>query len=91
MTLEELSTHLADTLSISKSTATSTIHETVAAITKALAAGDKVGLPGLGNFSVSQRNERKGRNPQTGAEIVIAAKKVVKFSPATAVSKAVNG
>jgi len=91
MTLEELSTHLADKLSIPKSTATSAIHETVAAIVKALANGDKVGLPGLGNFSVTQRAERKGRNPQTGAEIVIAAKKVVKSSVATAASKAING
>ena len=90
MTLEELTTHVADKLSIPKSTATSAIHETVSAITVALTAGDKIGLPGLGNFSVTQRGERKGRNPQTGAEIVIAAKKVVKFSPATAVSKAVN-
>ena len=91
MTLDELSSHLAEKLSIPKSTAHSAMHETVAAITQTLKKGEKIALPGLGNFSISQRSERKGRNPATGAEIVIPAKAVVKFSAATALSKAVNG
>lgn len=41
--------------------------------------GGKVALVGFGSFSVSQRKARTGRNPQTGKEIKIAAKKVVKF------------
>lgn len=40
---------------------------------------DKVALVGFGTFSVSERSERQGRNPQTGATITIPAKKVVKF------------
>ena len=91
MTLDELSAQLAEKLSIPKATAHASIHELVAAISQGLQKGEKVALPGLGNFSVSLRAERKGRNPSTGAEIVIAAKKVVKFSPATALSKSVNG
>ena len=43
-------------------------------------AGDKITLPGFGTFSVSERAARKGRNPQTGAEIEIAASKCGKFS-----------
>ena len=46
---------------------------------KALEAGDKVALIGFGSFSVSERSERSGRNPQTGKTITIPAKKVVKF------------
>jgi DNA-binding protein HU-beta len=46
---------------------------------EALKKGDKVILVGFGTFSVSERNARTGRNPQTGAEIKIAAKKVAKF------------
>ena len=49
------------------------------AVTKALKKGDTVTLVGFGTFSISKRKARKGRNPQTGAEIKIAAKKVVKF------------
>ena len=44
-----------------------------------LNAGDKVALVGFGTFSVSERGERTGRNPQTGKTITIPAKKVVKF------------
>lgn len=54
---------------------------TVDAIIDALKAGDRVGLVGFGSFSVSERSARTGRNPQTGKEIKIAAKKVVKFKP----------
>jgi DNA-binding protein HU-beta len=46
---------------------------------QALKKGDKLTLVGFGTFSVSQRAERTGRNPQTGKELKIAAKKVVKF------------
>jgi len=41
--------------------------------------GDKISLVGFGTWSVSERSERKGRNPQTGEKIIIPAKKVVKF------------
>jgi len=51
----------------------------IAATTKALKKGDRVALVGFGSFSVAKRAARKGRNPQTGKEIKIAAKKVVKF------------
>ncbi len=47
--------------------------------TGALKKGDRVALVGFGSFSVSKRNARTGRNPQTGKPITIAAKKVVKF------------
>jgi len=51
----------------------------VKSTTKALKKGDRVALVGFGSFSVSKRNARTGRNPQTGKPITIKAKKVVKF------------
>ncbi|MCL3778978.1 HU family DNA-binding protein [Prolixibacteraceae bacterium JC049] len=45
----------------------------------ALKEGDRVALIGFGSFSLSERSARTGRNPQTGKEITIPAKKVVKF------------
>ena len=45
----------------------------------ALKSGDRVALVGFGSFSISERSARIGRNPRTGKEIKIAAKKVVKF------------
>jgi DNA-binding protein HU-beta len=62
----------------------------VTCTTKALGKGDRVALVGFGSFSVSKRAARKGRNPQTGKEIKIAAKKVVKFKAGAALVKKVK-
>lgn len=62
----------------------------VEATEKALKGGDRVALVGFGSFSVSERKARKGRNPQTGAEITIPAKKVVKFKAGSDLSSKVN-
>jgi len=56
----------------------------------ALKKGDRVALVGFGSFSISDRAARKGRNPQTGEEITIVAKKVVKFKAGSDLSKTVN-
>jgi DNA-binding protein HU-beta len=56
------------------------------ATSKSLKKGDRVALVGFGSFSISKRSARKGRNPQTGKEITIAAKKVVKFKPGSELS-----
>jgi len=58
--------------------------------TKALSKGERVALVGFGSFSVSKRAARKGRNPQTGKEIKIAAKKVVKFKGGAELGKKVK-
>ena len=59
-------------------------------ITKALKKKDTVTLIGFGTFKVGQRKARKGRNPQTGEEIKIKAKKIAKFVPAKALKDAVS-
>ena len=67
--------------------ALNTILET---ITRALKKGNKVTLIGFGTFSVTKRAARKGRNPQTGKEMKIAAKKVPKFTPGKGLKAAVK-
>lgn len=64
---------------ISKAQAKAALDSVTGNIGSALASGDKVSLVGFGTFSVSTRGAREGRNPQTGATIKIAAKKVAKF------------
>jgi len=59
-------------------------------ITKALKKRDTATLIGFGTFKVTQRKARKGRNPGTGEEIKIKAKKVPKFVPGTALKDAVG-
>ena len=52
--------------------------------------GGRVSLVGFGSWSVSKRNAREGRNPQTGQTIKIAAKNVVKFKAGAELAKSVN-
>jgi nucleoid DNA-binding protein len=60
------------------------------AIKKALKKKDSVTLIGFGTFKVDKRKARKGRNPQTGEEIKIKAKKVPKFVPGKSLKDAVK-
>ncbi|MGP8214359.1 MAG: HU family DNA-binding protein [Bacteroidia bacterium] len=64
---------------ITKADAQRAVDGLIDATTKALKKGEKLTLVGFGSFSVAKRAARTGRNPQTGATIKIAAKKVVKF------------
>jgi len=66
------------------------VDATLAAIQKALKKGEAVTLVGFGTFGISKRKAREGRNPQTGAAIKIAAKKVAKFKAGAELSAAVN-
>ncbi len=54
-------------------------------------AGDKVTVPGFGSFSTTERSARKGRNPQTGAEVDIPASTAMKFTASSALKDALNG
>lgn len=75
---------------ISKAQAANAIDTAMQSITGALKRGDRVALIGFGTFSVAQRKARNGRNPQTGATIKIAARRVAKFTPGAELRKAVN-
>ena len=62
-----------------KKSAEASINAIVDVIAETLASGDKIQLVGFGSFEVRQRAARKGRNPQTGKEMKIAAKKAPVF------------
>ncbi|HVX25763.1 MAG TPA: HU family DNA-binding protein [Parafilimonas sp.] len=79
MNKAELVTKISDDSGISKTQANAALNSFIEAVTKTLKSGDKVTLVGFGTFSVSKRNARTGRNPQTGATIKIKAKKVARF------------
>ena len=74
----------------SKSAAEKAINSTLKAVSDALKNGDKVTLVGFGTFSVSKRAARTGRNPQTGKEIKIKAKKVPKFTAGKALKDTIK-
>jgi DNA-binding protein HU-beta len=87
MNKAELIESVAAEAKISKADAKRALDAFVNNTHKALKKGDRVALVGFGTFSVTQRKARKGRNPQTGKEIKIAAKKVVKFKAGAELAK----
>lgn len=90
MNKTDLVTKVMDEAQISKKDATIAIDSVFNEITNALKDGDKVQLIGFGNFEVRERAARKGRNPQTGEELDIAASKVPAFKPGKQLKEAVK-
>lgn len=90
MTKQELVAKVATANDLSKKQAEEVIDSVAAAITEALVAGDDITLPGIGKLSVVQRAARTGRNPQTGEEVKIDAKRAPKFGAAKALKDALN-
>jgi DNA-binding protein HU-beta len=80
---------IASEAKLTKADAKRALDAFVKTTTHALKKGNRVALVGFGSFSVSKRNARTGRNPQTGKPITIAAKKVVKFKAGADLSGAV--
>ncbi len=79
MNKAELVTAMAEKSGLTKASAEKALNAFTEAVTESMKKGDRVGLVGFGSFSVAERSARTGRNPQTGKEITIPAKKVVKF------------
>ena len=86
----DLINKIAESANLSKAQATDALNAVLDGISDSLKDGDKVTLIGFGTLSVSRRDARTGRNPQTGETIKIAAKNVVKFKPGKEISEAVN-
>jgi DNA-binding protein HU-beta len=74
---------------LTKTQAAAAFDSIIGSVTASLKKGQKVTIVGFGTYSVSKRKARTGRNPQTGAPIKIAAKKVPKFTPGSELKKAV--
>ena len=86
MNKAELIEAMASGASISKADAKRALDSFINTTSGALKKGDRVALVGFGSFSVSKRAARKGRNPQTGKEIQIKAKNVVRFKAGSELS-----
>ena len=81
---------IAEDAGITKAAAKSALESFLKNVGQTLTNGEKISLVGFGSWSVSERAEREGRNPQTGKTIKIAAKNVVKFKPGSELDESVN-
>jgi len=90
MNKTELIEQVAKGADISKASAAKVVNAFTSSVTKALKKGDSVTLIGFGTFVVSKRAARTGRNPQTGKEIKIAARKAPGFRAGKSLKAALN-
>ena len=90
MVKSELIKAIQSSVCVSTETAKEVIDEAINQITIALSNGDKVTLRGLGSFSVSDKAERMGRNPKTGENAIITARKVITFKASVSLKNYLN-
>ncbi len=89
MNKTELVAAVAEKAGLSKKDADKAVAALIETVTETLKAGDKIQLVGFGTFEVRERPERTGRNPQSGATMVIPASKVPAFKAGAALKSAV--
>ncbi len=90
MTKADLINSIYKELDLSKKESAAIINEIFEIIKETLERGEKVKISGFGNFIVKQKEPRKGRNPQTGDELEICARKIVTFKPSQVLKAALN-
>lgn len=91
MSFEDLKAAVASCSGLSKAQTSQALAAFIDHLQTSLSKGNKISLPGVGNFEVAARPARQGRNPQTGETIIIPASKAVKFKAGKALKEAVNG
>ncbi len=90
MNKQELVSAIAEKANLSKKDAEAALAAFIDSVEGALKAGDRVQLVGFGSFEVRERAARTGRNPQTGAEMKIAAAKVPTFKAGSKLKDLIN-
>jgi DNA-binding protein HU-beta len=91
MTKTELVAKVAEEAGLKKAQTEKCVDVAIKVLADALSKGERVAIPGLGVFNVRERKARKGRNPQTGKEIIIPARKVAVFTAAKSLRESLAG
>ena len=90
MTKADIVERIYEKVGFSKKEATDIVESIFEIIKKRLENGEKVKVSGFGNFVINAKRPRKGRNPQTGEEIVITGRRVLSFKPSPVLKKSIN-
>ncbi len=90
MTKADIVERIYEKVGFSKKEATDVVESIFEIIKGHLEQGKKVKISGFGNFVLNTKRPRKGRNPQTGEEIVISGRRVLSFKPSPVLKKAIN-
>lgn len=90
MTKAELIEELSESAAITRKHSEVIVEAVFSSISSALQRGEKIELRGFGSFRLRQRESRTGRNPKTGAGVVVPAKRVPSFKPGKALREMLN-
>jgi len=90
MTKADIVQQIYEKVGFSKKESGEIVESVFSIIKRTLEKGEHVKISGFGNFMVRDKNSRKGRNPQTGEEIEISARKVITFKPSQVLKNNMN-
>lgn len=90
MTKAELVSIISDKCSFSRQESVQIVDQVFQILKENLEKGEKVKISGFGNFITREKRARKGRNPQTGEELMISGRRVLTFKPSAMLRKVVN-
>jgi integration host factor subunit alpha len=90
MTKGDIVERIYEKVGFSKKEASDLVESIFEIIKNRLEQGEKVKISGFGNFVVNQKRPRKGRNPQTGDEIIISGRRVLTFKSSQVLKKSMN-
>jgi len=90
MTKADIVEKIYEKVGYSKKDVANVVEEIFGSIKGSLEQGEKVKISGFGNFNVRHKTARRGRNPQTGADITIEERKVMTFKASQLLKKAIN-
>jgi integration host factor subunit alpha len=90
MTKADIVQNVRDTLGFSKKDSRKIVESVFDIMKENMARGENIKVSGFGNFVVKEKSERKGRNPRTGEEIKIPARKVLTFKPSRFLRRSFN-
>jgi integration host factor subunit alpha len=90
MTKADIVERIYEKVGFSKKEATDVVESIFELLKGRLQQGEKVKISGFGNFIINEKRPRKGRNPQTGDEIIISGRRVLSFKPSPVLKKSIN-
>jgi len=90
MTKADIVERIYEKVGFSKKEATDVVESIFELLKGRLQQGEKVKISGFGNFIINAKRPRKGRNPQTGDEIIISGRRVLSFKPSPVLKKSIN-
>ena len=91
LTKERITETIQEEQYMTRGRATSVMETTLEIIKDTLAGGEDILISGFGKFNVRGKNQRKGRNPATGEQLILPSRRVVTFSPSPRLKRRLNG